>query len=127
MTDAGKTRILKILCADDHELIRELLKRALSEAGHDVECVFDGQAAWELLSADLSAFDVLITDHQMPRLSGLALVQKLRRTAYTGRIIVESGILTSDLEAAFVALGVDRIARKTTRPESILELIDGFV
>jgi len=63
----------------------------------------------------------------MPRLSGLALVQKLRRTAYTGRIIVESGILTSDLEAAFVALRVDRIVRKTTRPESILELIDGFV
>jgi CheY-like chemotaxis protein len=125
--ESRQNRSLRIICADDHELICELLKKALSDAGHDVECVFDGQAAWELLSADPSAFDVLITDHQMPRLSGLDLVQKLRQAAFTGRIVVESGNLTPELEAAFLALRVDRIVRKPFRPEFITELIAEFV
>jgi CheY-like chemotaxis protein len=125
--EIGQNRTLRILCAEDHELICELLKKVLSDAGYDVECVFDGQAAWELLSANPSAFDVLITDHQMPRLSGLDLVQKLRQTAFAGRIVVESGNLTPELEAAFLALRVDRIVRKPIRPEFIAELIAEFV
>jgi len=114
---------LKILCAEDHEEICKLLKKALSDAGHEVECVFDGQAAWDRLSADPSAFDVLITDHQMPHLSGLGLVQKLRETAFAGRIIVESGNLTPELEEAFRALRVNRIVQKTTHLEFIIKLI----
>jgi two-component system chemotaxis response regulator CheY len=121
--ETGENRILKILCAEDHEQICELLKKVLSEAGHEVECVFDGQAAWERLSADLSAFDVLITDHQMPRLSGLGLVQRLRETPFAGRIVVESGNLTPELEEAFRALRVDRIVHKPIRPGFITELI----
>jgi CheY-like chemotaxis protein len=123
MRDAPKQRTLRILCAEDHELICELLKKALSDAGHDVECVFDGQAAWERLSANPLDFDVLITDHQMPRLSGLDLVQNVRGTAFAGLIIVESGNLTPEIEEAFRALRVDRIVRKTVRPEFITELI----
>jgi CheY-like chemotaxis protein len=127
MTAVQKQRTLKILCAEDHELICELLKKALSDAGHDVECVFDGQAAWDRLSANPSAFDVLITDHHMPHLSGLGLVQKLRQTAFDGRIVVESGNMTPEVEAAFLALRVDRIVRKTTRPEFIAEVIAEFI
>jgi len=120
---AQDKRALRILCAEDHEQICELLKKVLSDAGHHVECVFDGQAAWERLSADPLAFDVLITDYQMPCLSGLELVQKVRDTAFDGWIVVESGNLTPEIEAAFNALKVDRIVRKTFRPEFITELI----
>ena len=125
--ETGKNRVLKILCAEDHEQICELLKKVLSDAGHEVECVSDGQAAWDLLSADPLAFDVLITDHQMPRLSGLGLVQRLRETAFAGRIVVESGNLTPELEDAFRALEVDRIVPKPLRPEVITELIADWV
>ena len=108
-------------------MICEVLKKALSGAGHDVECVFDGQAAWERLSANPLAFDVLITDHQMPHLSGLELVRKLRETAFAGWIIVESGNLTPELEDAFRTLVVDRIVRKPLRPDVITELIADWV
>lgn len=121
--ETAENRVLRILCAEDHEQICELLKKVLTAEGHEVECVFDGQAAWDRLSVDLSAFDVLITDHQMPRLSGLGLVQKLRGTAFAGRIVVESGNLTPELEEAFRALRVDRIVRKPTSPEFITKLI----
>jgi CheY-like chemotaxis protein len=120
-------RALRILCAEDHEQICELLKKVLSDAGHHVECVFDGQAAWERLSADPLGFEVLITDYQMPCLNGLDLVRKVRGTAFAGRIVVESGNLTPEIEAAFHALKVDRIVRKTFRPEFITELIAELV
>lgn len=124
---ADKKRTLRILCAEDHEQICELLGRALSEAGHKVKCVFDGQAAWEQLAADPSAFDVLITDHQMPRLSGLDLVKKVRGTTFTGRIVVQSGNLTPELEEAYRALRVDRIVHKTACPGLINDLVAEFL
>jgi CheY-like chemotaxis protein len=123
MTNAQKRRTLRILCAEDHELICELLGKALSDAGHQVECVLDGQAAWERLCTEPTAFDVLITDHQMPKLTGLALVEKVRTTTFAGRIVVESGNLTPELEAAYWALGVHRIVRKVTRPDFIANLV----
>ena len=104
-----------------------MLKKALSDVGHDVECVFDAQVAWERVSANPWAFDVLITEHQMPRLSGLGLVQKLRETAFAGRIVVESGNLTPELEESFRGLRVDRIVRKTPLPKLITEIITEFV
>lgn len=117
---------LRILCAEDHEQICEILKKVLSEAGHVVECFFDGRAAWERISADLAAFDVVLTDYQMPLMDGLELVRRLRSAAYVGRIIIHSGNLTPEIEKAFHMLNVDRIVRKTVRPEYIIELIAGF-
>ena len=117
---------MRILCAEDNEHIAEILKKVLSDAGHEVECVLDGQAAWDRLSVDPSAFDLLITDHQMPRLSGLGLVKKTRATVFSGRIIVESGNLTPEIEKAYLALRVDRIVGKTLHPDFIRELIAGL-
>jgi hypothetical protein len=56
-------------------------------------------------------------------LSGLDLVQNVRGTPFAGLIIIESGNLTPEIEEAFRALRVDRIVRKTVRPEFITELI----
>ncbi len=123
---AARGRFLRILCAEDNEHIAEILKKVLSDAGHEVECVLDGQAAWDRLSVDPSAFDLLITDHQMPRLSGLGLVKKTRATVFSGRIIVESGNLTPEIEKAYLALRVDRIVGKTLHPDFIRELIAGL-
>jgi CheY-like chemotaxis protein len=122
---AGRLR-LRILCAEDHEQICELLKRVLTQAGHDVACAYDGGVAWKMLAHDPTAFDVVITDHQMPEMTGLELVQRLRRTNFSGRIIVHSGNMTPELEAMFLALQVDRIVRKTVRPEFITALVAGF-
>lgn len=110
-----------VLCADDHEQIALLTKCLLEKAGHVVECVGDGRAAWDRLAADPARFDVVVVDHQMPHVSGLELTERLRAIGFTGKIIIQSCRLTADEETAFRALAVDRILCK---PRDILRLAE---
>lgn len=69
---------MKILVADDLQPNLEAIKQELTKRGHQVVTVEDGQAALNLVSEGLQ-FDLLITDQNMPRLSGAELVQRLRQ------------------------------------------------
>ena len=64
-------RALRILLAEDNVLISRLLGRQLREAGHEVTIADNGQAVVDMLRED-SAFDILVTDCQMPILDGYA-------------------------------------------------------
>jgi DNA-binding response OmpR family regulator len=48
----------------------------LRRAGFHVGCAVDGESGWEALSA--IRYDLLITDHEMPRLNGLGLLRRVR-------------------------------------------------
>ncbi len=109
-----------MLCAEDDESLALMLRLALERAGHIVERVEDGVKALERITSDVAFFDVLLTDHQMPRLSGLGLVSKLRDTAFTGLIVVHSSRLTQAEVAAYRALAVDCILNK---PVELAELL----
>ena len=114
---------MKILCADDNEWIGGLYRQILARAGHEVESVTNGQAAWELLANDLDRFGMVIVDYQMPWLNGLEIVQRLRREGYGGRIIVQSGFLTPEMERKFEGLKVDRIVHKPIGFQTITDLV----
>lgn len=66
----------KILVADDDDLLGELLRFKLEDAGHEVTIVEDGEAA--LAEARSGAFDLLVLDSMMPILSGLEVLKALR-------------------------------------------------
>src|SRR2546422_5463141 len=97
-----------VLFADDEEQIGLLVKRLLERAGHDVECVENGEQAWARIAANPTLFDFVVIDQQMPGYSGLELVEKLSAIGYAGKIIIQSGRLTAEEESAFRALPVHR-------------------
>jgi DNA-binding NarL/FixJ family response regulator len=68
---------LRLLLVDDHELVREGLRRVLDTAarGWSVEEADSGEAALQRLSEH--AFDMVITDLSMPGMGGVALIQHL--------------------------------------------------
>jgi two-component system, chemotaxis family, chemotaxis protein CheY len=66
----------RILYAEDEPHLRVCLSRCLVRAGYRVTAVADGQQAWEMLQC--RPFDLVITDHHMPRLTGGELILKLR-------------------------------------------------
>lgn len=100
---------MRILCAEDHPWVGEMLLWMFTRAGHSVAHAIDGQAAWELLLPDFEAFDVLITDHQMPRVDGLTLVKRVRGTPFRGRIVVHATSLRECDARSYRALDVDLI------------------
>ena len=113
----------RILYADDMKELRELISIVLSKEGHLVETVADGRFALKRLTADPEAFDLLITDHQMPDMNGLELVTAVRRTAYRGKIMIFSSELSHEVGAAYVALAVDHVLQKPVLPAALRQLV----
>lgn len=111
---------LRILCAEDNEMLGEVMLSVFASAGHWVEHVEDGQRAWERLAGGISDFDVVITDHEMPRMNGLTLVQQLRQADFRGRIIVHSSAVGPEEAARYHALGITKIVQKGSRPDALL-------
>lgn len=66
-----------ILTVDDSASIRQTVKIALAGGGHTVSEAVDGMDGLE--KAGQSAFDLIITDFNMPRMDGLAMVRELRK------------------------------------------------
>ncbi len=83
----------RVLCADDFGQMADLMRVILERAGHEVVCVANGREAWERVRANPAFFDVVVTDHQMPEMNGLELVQRLRAIRFSGKIIIESSAL----------------------------------
>ena len=68
---------MKILAVDDSRTMRDMLRMALVKAGFEVVLAVDGEHGLEMLSE--SGADVIITDINMPRMDGLALIAEARK------------------------------------------------
>jgi two-component system, chemotaxis family, chemotaxis protein CheY len=65
-----------ILAVDDSASMRQMVSFTLKNAGYDVVEAVDGEDAFEKTRA--RAFDLVLTDQNMPRLDGLGLTRRLR-------------------------------------------------
>lgn len=73
-----KSNISRVLIVDDSRAVRQLLKLVIGKHLHvKITEAEDGVDAIEKISTD--GFDLVITDINMPRMDGLALVRELRR------------------------------------------------
>jgi DNA-binding NtrC family response regulator len=84
----------RILVVDDDVDIRRINAEALRRGGFQTETAADGAAAWEALQAN--SYDLLITDNNMPKVSGVELVKKVRSAHMTLPVILASGALPTD-------------------------------
>jgi two-component system, OmpR family, response regulator len=66
-----------VLVAEDDEGLRSVLERGLRESGYAVDAVGDGELALRYL--DTYEYEVAIVDWRMPKVSGLEVIQRLRR------------------------------------------------
>jgi len=78
-----KSRQLKVLVVDDYPANRLLLSRQLGYLGHEVELAQEGQQGFEQWRA--KAFDLVITDCNMPVVSGYELAKAIREVERFGR------------------------------------------
>lgn len=96
---------------------------ALSREGHTIECVVDGAVALEKLTAAPSSVDLLITDHHMPVMNGLQLVEALRAQAFPGKILVFSSELSPVVAEQYRRHAVDRILPKPVFPSELRRVL----
>ncbi len=72
----GAIRRKRVLVVDDSITVREVERQTLVNRGYEVAVAVDGQEGWNLARSE--AFDLIITDVDMPRMNGLELVQAVR-------------------------------------------------
>lgn len=65
-----------VLAIDDSKSMRDMMKVILEKNGHQVQTAVDGFDALEI--AKVNSFDIIFSDINMPKMSGIALVGKLR-------------------------------------------------
>jgi DNA-binding NarL/FixJ family response regulator len=109
---SDETTRARVLLADDHALIRRLLRRAISAhpALEFVGEAADGAQALEL--ARSLAPDVVVLDLAMPELDGLQVAGALRTDLPDCAILVFSAFDAARVAAAALAAGADRYLEK---------------
>ena len=109
----------RILVVDDDSDVRQLSTRALVCSGYQVDAAEDGAAAWEALQ--LKAFNLLITDHDMPRLTGVDLIKKLRSAHISLPVILATGRLPAMELVQNPSL---QLAALLPKPFSVVDLLE---
>jgi DNA-binding response OmpR family regulator len=106
----------RILVAYDEPLIRRLITAALAGSGYHVDNAENGAVAWEALQA--KPYDLLITDHLMPKISGVELVKNLRSARMALPVVMVAGQLPLD------ELPSLQLAATFVKPFVVAELLD---
>jgi signal transduction histidine kinase len=110
---------LRILLVDDEPLVRAGLAEMLREAGHEIVEVESAREALSLVD-DCAAFDLILTDHLMPGMTGGALALKLRDSHPYLPIVLITGYAGSEAD---VPDGINKL-RKPIRQTELLGAID---
>ena len=87
--ETGVARPLRILVADDQEVICELIAEYLRADGHMVDVAADGNEALDKF--DPSRFDLVVTDQSMPGMSGEQLARAVNQAAPGTPVILLTG------------------------------------
>lgn len=89
--------MIRILLAEDNQVMREYLTRALERAGYAVAAVDRGTAAIPLLETE--SFDLLLTDIVMPEMDGIELARRAAELVPGLRVMFITGFAAVTLKA----------------------------
>ncbi|MFW6093662.1 MAG: response regulator [Pseudomonadota bacterium] len=114
-----------ILVVDDSSSMREMVSYTLESAGHGVVCAADGAQALEIAADRPEAFDLVITDINMPVMDGLTLIRELRTLkSYQYRpILVLSTESSQETKTAGKAAGATGWIVKPFDPDQLLGVV----
>lgn len=113
----------RILLADDDEVVGLTTEALLQRAGYRVTRVGSGLAAIETVREAPQAHALVITDYNMPGLSGLAVAEQLAAIAPGLPVIITSGYVTEELLERARALGVRGVLLKEHGLERMAALV----
>jgi len=111
-----------ILLVEDNKDLALLNRQCLRSGGYAVDVAEDGLAGWEALHR--KRYDLLVTDNNMPRLSGLGLVKKLRTEDQSMPVIIASGSFGPEENKLNRSLNIGAIVPKPFSGAQLIEAIE---
>jgi len=122
-----ENRYPNVLVVDDSLSIRKFLAGILKEKGYEVEMAKNGYDALEKMNQ--RNFDLIITDLEMPHLSGYELIEQIRTNTRWDNlpIIVLTGRASKHIQQLTMNLGADEFIIKPFKENELIEKIEKFV
>jgi DNA-binding response OmpR family regulator len=112
----------KVLVVDDDRALNHVLVELLRRAGFLVSSVVDGAAA--VKSLEQETFDIVLLDINLPKLSGLEVLQRIRGKESPPKVLV----MTADETPATVLSAVKdqayRYVSKPLKPKAVVDLVE---
>ena len=102
----------RVMYIDDDEIMRLMVGRLLERAGFRVTCHADGAKALQVLHATPLGCDLVVTDYNMPLMSGLDVARAVAALRADLPVILITGSLTDELIAIALAAGVSAMVNK---------------
>src|SRR5438128_2126245 len=96
-------RSLRVLFVDDEKPLQELLRTELPRLGHEVTVCPDGKTALKVL--EKAKFDAAILDLRMPGMTGIELLEHLKRISPHTEAVVMTGHASMETAIEAVRLG----------------------
>jgi CheY-like chemotaxis protein len=113
-----------VLYIDDDEVLRITVESLLRRCDYRVTCHGDPRVALAALQADPDGFDLVISDYNMPEMSGLDLARAVRRLRPELPVIITSGYASEELQAGASDAGVFHVLLKQYTVERLAGVVE---
>jgi len=123
---ASEGRGQQILYIDDDEAQVFMLKRMLERWGYRVSAYLEQREALAVLLAG-AHFDLVVTDFNMPGMSGLEIARTIRDARPGLPVIVVSGYITDELRTEAAAAGVRELIAKPHEVEELRDVVQRLI
>ncbi len=113
----------RVLVVDDEEMVGDFMRDLLEGRGLEVTVTRDPEDALAAIRRNPNAFDLVITDQTMPKLTGLVLAREISKLSKGLPVILYTGYGEGIDDRELGVAGVRALARKPVEPDALLELI----
>jgi two-component system chemotaxis response regulator CheY len=111
----------QILVIEDSTEIREFIVKVMSDAGFEADGAQDGEEGWRAIC--LTSYDLVITDHEMPRLTGLNLIRRLREVSAMPPCILISASLPEPESTLKELINPGAVLAKPFKAALLIEIV----
>lgn len=112
-----------VLYLDDDHRVLTVVKQILERYGYQASCFADQQDALHALRRDPKAYDLVVTDYNMPEMNGLEVSQEVKRIRKDLPVVLTSGFIDETLQENAAASGIHELLSKPFSQHEIQTVI----
>ncbi|MDH4052176.1 MAG: ATP-binding protein, partial [Rubrivivax sp.] len=112
-----------VFYVDDDPVMGLMVEGLLQRAGYRTHCFSDPRQALQALLDGQQPCDLVVTDYNMPGLSGLDVARELAQTRPGLPVLITSGYVTEDLLASAARLGVKGVLQKEYTLDRLADMV----
>lgn len=111
----------KILIIDDDKIVRKIFRATLSKEGYEVIEAEDGNIGLQYIKSEKP--DLILTDYQMPGITGLEVISEIAKMKITTPVIMLTGYGDVALTIKSIQKGAFEFLEKPTPPDVLKETV----